>query len=100
MWRMQAAVDCGSWELFFSEAKQPVQYFFPMAAIGISYTSSKNASPAGERKVMAGEGISRKSMRCLSTQEQICGKCQAKWSRRYGKASNAMPSCLKPEWLA
>src|SRR5262245_48999883 len=37
MWRMQAAVDCGSWELFVSEAKQPVQYFFPMAAIGISY---------------------------------------------------------------
>src|SRR5215468_940919 len=24
-----------------SEARQPVQYFFPMAVIGISYTSSK-----------------------------------------------------------
>src|SRR5215467_910704 len=36
-----------------SEARQPVQYFFPMAVIGISYTSSKTASPAGERKVMA-----------------------------------------------
>ena len=68
MWRMQAAVDCGSWELFFSEAKQPVQYFFPMAAIGISYTSSKNASPAGERKVMAGKG----------SQGKVCVACQLK----------------------
>jgi hypothetical protein len=68
MWRMQAAVDCGSWELFFSEAKQPVQYFFPMAAIGISYTSSKNASPAGERKVMAGKGF----------QGKVCVACRLK----------------------
>jgi hypothetical protein len=29
-----------SWELFVSEEGQPVQYFFPMAAIGISYISS------------------------------------------------------------
>ena len=72
MWRMQAAVDCGSWELFFSEAKQPVQYFFPMAAIGISYTSSKNASPAGERKVIAGRDLKEKYALHVDS-KAICG---------------------------
>jgi hypothetical protein len=76
-----------SWELFVSEEGQPVQYFFPMAAIGISYNNPLKGF-FGRRREPGSRELKEKYELFVASRANLC---QAKPSRQRGGAA--------PLWL-